>query len=147
MKASRNILLILLTMLSISALGGGTYLILSPSGKMIGMSLKMLDNSPFTDFLIPGIILFTILGICPLILVYALIKRPESKLAEKFNLFGYMHWTWGFTVYISFALIIWIETEILMTSTFDTLQNICVFLAIAILFTALLPGTRDLYNR
>jgi uncharacterized membrane protein SpoIIM required for sporulation len=147
MKASRNILLIFLSMLGISALGGGTYLIVSPSGKMIGMSLKMLENSPFPDFLIPGIVLFIILGICPLLLVYALIKRPESKLAESFNLFGYMHWTWGFTVYISFALIIWIETQILMTRTFDTLQNICVFLSLAILFTALLPGVRDLYKR
>jgi uncharacterized membrane protein SpoIIM required for sporulation len=134
-------------MLGISALGGGTYLILSPSGKMIGMTLKMLDNSPFQDFFIPGIILFTILGMCPLLLVYALIKRPESKLAERFNFFGYMHWSWSFTIYISFALIIWIETQILMTRTFDTLQNICVFLALAILFTALLPGVRDLYKR
>jgi uncharacterized membrane protein SpoIIM required for sporulation len=147
MKVSRNILIIFLLMLGISALGGGTYLILSPSGKMIGMPVSMLDNSPFSDFLLPGIILFTILGICPLLLVYALIKRPENKLAETFNLFGYMHWSWGFTVYTSFALIIWIEAQILMTQTFDTLQNICVFLALAILFTALLPGTRDLYKR
>jgi len=147
MIAARNILLILLSMLGISAAGGGTYLILSPSGKMIGMSLKMLENSPFPDFLIPGIILFTILGICPLMLVYALIKKPDSRVAERLNIFGYMHWSWSFTVYTSFALIIWIETQILMTRTFDTLQNTCVFLALAILLTALLPGVRDLYKR
>lgn len=62
--AARNILISLLLFLGVSAIGGGGALIISPSGKLLGgLPLSILAQSPFPDFLIPGIILFTILGL------------------------------------------------------------------------------------
>ncbi len=147
MKTQRNILIALLAILGISALGGGSFLILSPAGDTIGMPLSMLGKSPFNSFLIPGIILFTVLGIAPIILIYPLLKKPESTFAERLNFFKDMHWAWSYTVYIAFALVVWIQTQIILTHTFDPLQNFCVFLALAILFVTLLPQLRNFYKR
>jgi hypothetical protein len=61
---ARNILISLLLFLGLSAMGGGSLLIISPSGKLLGgLPLSILEHSPFSDFLIPGIILFLILGL------------------------------------------------------------------------------------
>jgi len=63
LNLSRNILIGLLAMLGLGAIGGGGALILSPSGKLLGgLPLAMLNKTPFSDFLIPGIILFFVLG-------------------------------------------------------------------------------------
>ena len=46
----------------LSALAGGYGLITDPTGKALQMGRSMLANSPFDDFLIPGLILFIING-------------------------------------------------------------------------------------
>ena len=76
---TRNILIGLLAFLGVGAIFGGAVLIISPSGKLIGMPLSMVGKSPFDNFLIPAIILFLVLGLIPILLVFALIKKPESK--------------------------------------------------------------------
>lgn len=79
-KVSRNLLIALLAFLGLGAIGGGAVLIISPSGKLMGMPLAMLDTSPFSNFLIPGIILFLVLGLLPMFLLIALLKNPHQNL-------------------------------------------------------------------
>jgi len=57
------ILLILLAFQALSGLFGGAALVLDPSGSSIRLPLSLLEGSPFGNFLIPGIILFLVLGI------------------------------------------------------------------------------------
>ena len=90
-KSLRNILLFLLAFLGLGAIFGGGVLMVSPSGKLIGMPLAMLIHSSFDDFLFPAIILFVVLGLCPSLLVVALVKKRESPVAEKMNCFKDMH--------------------------------------------------------
>ena len=147
MKLTRNILIGLLVFLGIGAIGGGGVFIISPSGKLMGMPLSMLNKSPFDNFLIPGIILFSVLGIVPTLLARALYKKPTSKLAERFNFFKDMHWTWTFSIYVAFALIIWLQIEMQMLSAVSWLHTFYMFLAVLILFVALLPQVRNLYKK
>ena len=147
MKLTRNILIGLLVFLGIGAIGGGGVFIISPSGKLMRMSLSMLNKSPFDSFLIPGIILFSVLGIVPTLLARALYKKPTSKLAERFNFFKDMHWTWTFSIYVAFALIIWLQIEMQMLSAVSWLHTFYMFLAVLILFVALLPQVRNLYKK
>ncbi|MEI7727787.1 MAG: hypothetical protein WCK09_21960, partial [Bacteroidota bacterium] len=92
-KTAQKILILLLAFLALSAIGGGGALIVSPSGKLIGgLPLSILEHSPFTDFLVPGIILFLILGLTPAFLIYALLKKPANKYAEYLNFFKDMYW-------------------------------------------------------
>ena len=146
-KTTRNILIGLLVFLGIGAIGGGAVFIISPSGKLMGMPLSMLNKSPFDSFLIPGIILFSVLGIVPTLLARALYKKTASKLAERFNFFIDMHWTWTFSIYVAFALIIWLQIEMQMLSAVSWLHTFYMFLAVLIIFVALLPQVRNLYKK
>ncbi len=110
-KTARNFLLILLAFLGLGAIFGGCVLIISPTGALFGMPLSLLANSPFTNFLVPGIILFTVLGLVPFGVTIALIKKPTFELAEPLNFYKDMHWAWTYCIYIAFALIIWIQIE------------------------------------
>ena len=144
---ARNILLILLSFLGLGAIFGGGVFIISPSGKLLGMPLSFLDHSPFEDFLIPGIILFFVLGIAPVAVASALIKKPDYKFAELFNFYKDMYWGWTFSIYIAFALIIWIQTQMMFLKAVDWLHTFYMFFAITIIFVALLPAVRNLYKR
>ena len=138
-KATRNLLIALLAFLGLGAMGGGAVLIVSPSGKLMGMPLSILNPSPFSDFLIPGIILFLVLGIIPLLLIVALLKKPTSKLAEYFNYYADIHWAWTYTIYIAFILIFWIQIEMVLLNAVSWLHTFYMFLAVVIIFVALLP--------
>ena len=145
-KATRNLLIALLAILGFGAIFGGGALILSPTGKLIGgLPLAMLDKTPFADFFIPGIILF--LGVAPLLLILPLIKINKSKLFDKINFFSDMHWAWSFSIYIAFALIIWIQTEMLLISAVHWLHVLYMGWALLIIFVALLPQVRNLYKK
>jgi len=147
-KTARNILITLLVFLGLGAIGGGAFLIISPSGKLIGgLPLSILENSPFPDFLIPGIILFLILGIAPFLISFALIRKPEIDIAEHLNFFKDMYWAWSYTIYIAFALIIWIQVETIFINGVSWLQTFYMLYAIPIIFTALLPQVRNLYKK
>jgi hypothetical protein len=146
-KTARNIHLFLLAFLGLSAFGGGAALIISPSGKLLGgLPLSILQNSPFNNFLIPGIILFVVLGLFPSLLIFALLKKTASKFAVRFNFFKDMHWAWSFSIYVGFAIIIWLQTEMYFLQAVGWLHNFYMILAIAIIFVALLPEVRNLYK-
>ncbi len=147
-KTAKNIHLSLLAFLGLSAIGGGGALIISPSGKLLGgLPLSILQNSPFTNFLIPGIILFVVLGVLPSLLIFALLKKSASPFAEHFNFFKDMHWAWSFSVYVAFALIIWIQVETIFVQGVGWLQSFYMLYAIPMIFVALLPSVRNLYKK
>jgi len=144
---TRNILIFLLGFLGLGAVGGGGVLIYSPSGELMGMPLTIIQSSPFSSFLIPGFILFVVLGILPLILIYALIKKPKWRFAEFFNFFNDMHWAWSYTVYTGFALIIWIQTEMMYLKAVHWSHSLYMGIAICILFVAMLRQVRLNYKK
>ncbi|SFC77131.1 hypothetical protein [Spirosoma endophyticum] len=146
-KTTRTIILILLAFLGLGAIGGGGVLIVSPSGELMGMPLSLLDRSPFTNFLVPGLFLFGVLGLVPCLLVVALLKKPASKAADQLNFFSDMHWSWTCCIYVAIALIIWIQIEMVVIYGIHWSQTFYMFLAITILFVALLPGVRNLYKK
>jgi len=146
-KLSRNILIVLLAFLGLGAIAGGGALIISPSGEMLGgLPISILEHSPFTDFRIPGSILFLFLGVIPCILVYALIKKPANKYAEYFNFFKDMYWGWSFSIYVAFTLIIWIQVESVFVQSVGWLQTFYMLYAIPIILIALLPKVRAFYK-
>jgi len=146
-KTGRNVLLILLAFLGLGALGGGGVLIISPTGKLFGMPMTMLGKSPFDSFLIPGLILFIVIGVGPCLLILALLKCPQSKIAEGINFFKDMCWPWTYTIYSAFSLIIWIQLEMMFLGGVHWLHTFYMLLALAIIFTALLPQVRLLYKK
>jgi hypothetical protein len=66
---------ILQMFIGIGAVPAGIAMISDPSGHGLGMSLEMLVNSPFADFLIPGVFLLVVNGIGSLLGGIASFKR------------------------------------------------------------------------
>ena len=147
-KRIRNTFLIVLGFLALGALGGGIVLIISPDGELIGLPLSEFKNIPFSSYTIPGIILFSILGVVPSLLIIALLKKPESNIAEQINMFKDMHWSWTYSIYIAFTLIGWIHIELIfLQGAVHWLQTFYMFYAILIIIIALLPQMRYLYKK
>ena len=146
-KATRNLLVFLLGFLSLGALGGGGALTVSPGGQLLGMPRSMLTGSPFRDFLVPGLVLFFVLGVAPGLLAGALVQKPPSRLAEQLNCFADMHWAWTGSIYVAFALIGWLQLEMVFLRAATWLHAFYMGLALAILLVALLPKVRRLYQK
>lgn len=54
---------ILQVFIGVGAVPAGILMILNPSGSDLGMTVKMLANSPFSDFFIPGVFLLAVNGV------------------------------------------------------------------------------------
>jgi hypothetical protein len=63
----RTVLGALQILIGIGAVGGGLALILDPSGSLLGIPLEVLGDSPFPDFLVPGLVLLIVNGVASLI--------------------------------------------------------------------------------
>ena len=62
----------------IGAVGGGLAGLLNPEAPFDGLSPEILQNGPFTSFLIPSLFLFVVLGLGNIIAGIIAIKIPKS---------------------------------------------------------------------
>jgi hypothetical protein len=91
-------LLVLEVLLSLGALGGGFVLILAPRGEIMPLPLSALAGSPFDTYLGPGLILFSVLGMGPLVAArLAWLRHPFAPVAA---------------FIVGVALLIWVAVEI-----------------------------------
>ena len=77
-KTFRIIALILLFFLALNAIGGSLFLIADPSGKAIQIPIKLLQGTPFNDYLIPGIILLIAIGFLSLAVAILIILKIKK---------------------------------------------------------------------
>lgn len=119
---------------ALSGLGGGFFLITDPTGETLKLPLSFLKNSPFSDYLIPGIILFTVLGVYPLIVTAGLWKRK--------------YWGWIGSLLLGVALLIWIIVEIIIIGYQPNppLQLIYGILGVVILLMTSLLRVKKFYS-
>jgi len=68
LKTVRTLSILLLLFNGIGACYGGWHLITDPTGGTLQMPLYWIQNSPFKDYFIPGIILFLFNGLLSLII-------------------------------------------------------------------------------
>ena len=54
---------ILQVFIGVGAVAGGLSLVLDPSGETLGTPIELLKNTPFTTFLVPGIVLLVVNGL------------------------------------------------------------------------------------
>jgi|WetSurMetagenome_2_1015567.scaffolds.fasta_scaffold501898_1 hypothetical protein len=82
------------------AVAGGLQLIIAPDGSGMGMKTEILAQSPFTNFLIPGITLITVIGLGNLFGALLSLKNKKSA-----GIFGSIMGT---------TLIIWMLVQIIL---------------------------------
>jgi hypothetical protein len=80
--------------LGIGALFGGIQFILSPDGHLLGVPLRMLAGTPFHSFLVPGLLLFTFVGLGPMAAAAITARRraigPLAAFAVGLTLMGWI---------------------------------------------------------
>jgi hypothetical protein len=89
-----RVAILLEVFLGLGAMFGGGALILAPDGHLLGMPTTLLAGSPFTSFLVPGIILFTLVGLAPLLAATITVRRqafaPLAAVAVGLTLIGWV---------------------------------------------------------
>jgi hypothetical protein len=80
--------------LGIGALFGGGALVIAPDGHLLGMPTSLLASTPFSSFLVPGICLFSFVGIAPLLAAAITVRRqsiaPLAAVAVGLTLMGWI---------------------------------------------------------
>ncbi len=99
MKVVNRLLFALHLFVGIGALAGGLAAITNPQNPL-GIPIEVLKNSPFTSYLIPGIILFTIIGLGNIFSAFMFHLRSRFQ--------GYI------SSVFSWALVIWIVVQCIM---------------------------------
>ena len=79
-------------------MSGGVAFLLAPDGRLMGLSLDDLGDTPIADYTIAGILLLSVFGFVPLV---------GSVLIVGERLIG-----WLLTVTVGIALIIWVVVEV-----------------------------------
>jgi hypothetical protein len=109
MKIVYRLLFALHAFVGVGAVFGGLAAITNPTSPL-GIPIEVLKNSPFSNFLIPGIILFTLIGLGNIF--SALMFRFKSRFQ------GYI------SSVFSWALVIWIVVQCIMLNSIAALHVI-----------------------
>ncbi len=107
----RLLAIILLFIVSLNALAAGYSFMTDPSGKGLGIKTDYLKRSaPFHDYLIPGIVLFVVIGIMSsIIAVLAMAKKAH----------------YPFLILVQGCILVgWIAIQLMMVTTFHLLHLI-----------------------
>ncbi len=118
-KTLRMLALTLLFFLGITGLWGGYELMKHPSGDSLEMPMELLENTPFDDYLIPGILLFFGNGALSLIIAGLTIKKVRH--------YPYL------IVFQGTILLIWLTTELIMNIDFFFPQTHIAYYLVSIL--------------
>jgi hypothetical protein len=99
LKSSQRFVIALHGFIGVGAISGGTACLANPFSPL-GTSVEMLKNSPFETFLIPGILLFSVIGIGNIAAAIPVLKNWDY---------------WGYsTGILGGALVIWIGVQCIM---------------------------------
>jgi len=120
----RKLSIFLLVLNSIPALLAGWNLMMNPSGSGLRMDVGLLEFTPFHNFLVPGIILFTMNGLLSLFtLTFLLMKKVYYPLLVSCQ---------------GLILTGWITVQIVMIRDSSWLQLTYGFVGLALLTTGML---------
>jgi hypothetical protein len=140
------ILVIAIAIISAGAIYGGVSLMNDPSGESIKLPIILLEGTIFSNYLVPGVILFLTLGFFPLFLIFPLIFKPRWPVIDKLNIYKSYHWAWTYTLYTAIMLIIWIDVQIIILRTGSVIQGISGLLGVFLLVLVLAPRVKRYYK-
>jgi len=131
LKKTFRLLLGLHLFVGIGAMGGGMMAILFPEGPG-GMPVDALNNSPFQDYLIPGIILFAVIGLGNVFCALTMLLKSKYQ--------GYI------SSIFSWALVFWIIVQCIMLRIVASLHVIYLMIGLVqALLSAILLFAQHLF--
>ncbi len=141
------ILIILLFFLGTGGLISGALLFVAPDGKLIGFTPSLLSGSPFSNYLVPGIILFLFVGVYQIFAGYSLLKKPAWNWPDRLTPFKGYHWAWTTSWVAAVIMLVWIIVETALLGYISLLQPIIALWGIILIFLTFLPSTQRYYYK
>ncbi len=116
----KTVLFILVSFIAVTALVSGIMLVTNPDGKIMNLSVGLLEGTPFKDFVIPGLLLAVLVGGTNLLAVFFNLKRQFSRynwalaggvittgwIIFQIILIGASHWLQAFYLVIGILVIL-----------------------------------------
>jgi hypothetical protein len=103
----------------LGALFGGGQFIVAPDGHLLGMTVNTLAGTPFHSFLVPGLLLFSFVGVGPLVAAAITARRqaiaPLAALGVGLTLMGWI--TVEMVMMAGFTSLLWALYLVLGTAT------------------------------
>lgn len=157
-RAAESTLMSILLLEGILGLAGGVMLVADPSGRLLQMPSAWLHGTPFSSFLVPGLLLASALGLLPLFASFALWRVrtvPGSVLGSvpgsvtdsvpgprRLERALGRDTAWLASFVAGVAIMIWIVVQIAMVRMFHPMQAFIFTLGAAIVALSLLPSVR-----
>lgn len=137
------LLAVVLTLQSFTALVCGAAMMWDPSGVSMQLPSVVLETAPFKNFFIPGMFLFTCLGLLPLVASFALLNKNSTRFLNRFNIYTDYRVGWMLSLFSGFGNIIWITAQLFFTETYFFLQTVYEVVGLLILILSLWPSTMN----
>lgn len=111
-----KVLSVLHGLLGVSAIISGLLFILDPSGSYMFLSTDILEGSPFHNYLIPGLALFSLIGLGNCLALYC--NKRKRRLAPYS------------AIVLGGSLMLWIAAQVLMIGLIFFLQPLFFFIGL-----------------
>jgi hypothetical protein len=137
-------LIIVLISYALGGFSGGIPMLADPANGGYLQFADLLPLLPVTNLIMPGLFLFTVMGLFPLFLVYALIARPEWTWLDRFFQWSKHHWAWTGTLILVAIIAIWLAFEAWLIGWFP-ITTLTAIQGLLILLLAMVPSVRKFY--
>ncbi len=137
-------LLFSLLFLGMGGLYGGFAMLADPSGSLLGLT-DVLPLLPVPDYILPGLFLFFVMGLVPLLLVYGLFVRPHWSWIQPFFCWSGYYWAWTGTLGLGMTLGVWLLVQGLLIGFSSGIQHVTAATGFFIILLALTPEIKNFY--
>jgi len=114
----KTVLFMLLSFIAVTSMLSGLLMIINPDGSIMNLSLRLLDDTPFKNFRLPGILLLVIVGGVNMIAVFTNMQHSTNRynwamaggtmicgwIIAQMMLIGALHWL--HFIYLGIGLLI-----------------------------------------
>lgn len=140
------LLVFLLVFLALGGLYGGISFLVDPTGEMMQMN-EVLPLLPVPDYTLPGLFLFTVMGIFPLLLTFGLIRLPAWNRADSLSAWSRHYWAWTGSVGVGIVLVVWLAVQGYLIGFQWPIQYITLANGILIVLVAMIPVIEMYFRR
>jgi hypothetical protein len=137
-------LVLVLLFLALGGFSGGIPMLVYPANGGYLEFGDMLPLLPVSNFILPGIFLFIVMGLFPLLLAYALIVRPSWKWLDQLFPWSKHYWAWTGCMALVVIIALWLAYEGWIVGWWPITYATAV-IGFLILLIGLLPGVRKFY--
>lgn len=145
---SRLLLIVLLLFNAVGGFFGSISLLVETSGARFQITPELLKNSPFNDYLVPGILLLLINGILPAVAGLGLIFHRPLRPLPGLPFWRGQFWGWSLAFASGVGLMVWIAVQIAMIGFWreNPIQAVYGGLGLAITVLTQLPAVQRFYR-